>query len=110
MTTIKGKNADRFLKKMIETENRPITKKEKQTAKKIKDLDFKLAIDGDCRQCGKLCADICGLCHRKLVEEARKEILKELKEFFDLPNEPDFYFECGYNEIYELIKSLEEKE
>ena len=78
--------------------------------KEMKKSDFKRAIDGDCRKCGKLCADICGVCHKKLIEEARKEILKEVKEFFDLPNEPDFYFECGYNEIYELIKSLEEKE
>lgn len=44
MVTLKGKNADRFIKKMIKNENSPISKADKKLAREVKDTMSKLTI------------------------------------------------------------------
>lgn len=35
--------------------------------------------DGTCLECNILLADICGICHNKLIEQKRKELIEEFE-------------------------------
>jgi CBS-domain-containing membrane protein len=68
--------------------------------------------DGTCLECTKLLADICGICHRTLIEEAKKEMLRqEIKflESIDMTRTIQGRLNFLVGELAKL-KSLEEKE
>ena len=47
MVTLKGKDADRFIRKMIKKESSPISKKDKKLARDIDETMSKLKVEGD---------------------------------------------------------------
>ena len=53
MVTLKGKDAERFIKKMIKKENSPISKEDRKLAKEIKKTMSELKVEGGDRK-GKI--------------------------------------------------------
>ena len=84
MVTLEGKDADEFVRKMIENENREPTEKEKQMKKDLEEFEFAIHKDR---------VFLCEKCGRRLL--GMEEINKHKDENWD-----HFTYECmGSNAV-----------